>query len=102
MKVTSKRLQEVDGSSQTTKTILISESPKQVEEANRLASLCRCLGYPFGNGLENTLEPFRLDAAKNLAPEEKIPDGSNGFGSFSAVHYLLQKFVARRQGAAHD
>src|ERR1700682_594299 len=102
MKMTSKRLQKVDGSGQTTETIFTTESPKQAEETNRLVSLCRRLGYPFGNGLEDTLEPVRLDAPKELAPEEEISDGSNGFGRFGPVHHLLQNFVARRQRAAHD
>src|SRR5713101_486405 len=102
MEVTSKGLQEVNGGGETAKTIFVSETPKHTEHAHRLVSLRCCLGYPFGNCLEKTFEPIRINASKNLAPEEEIPDGSNGFGRFGAVHHLLQNLVARRQGAAHN
>jgi len=102
MEVTSKGLQEVNCGGKAAKTIFVSETPKHTEHADRLVSLRCCLGDPFGNCLEKTLEPIRFNASKNLATEEQIPDGSNGFGRSCTVHYLLQKFVTRRQGAAHN
>ena len=54
--MTSKGLQEFSGSSQTAETTFAAESPKQAEEVNRLISLRRCLGYSFGNCLEDTLD----------------------------------------------
>src|SRR5258708_12315403 len=102
MEVTSKGLQQINGGRETAKTIFVSETPKHTEHADRLVSLRCCLGDPFGNCLEKTLEPIRFNASKNLATEEQIPDGSNGFGRSCTVHYLLQKFVTRRQGAAHN
>ena len=98
----SKGLQEIYGCGQTAKTIFIEETPKYAEDADGLVSLCRCLGYPLGNCLEDALEPFRLDAPQNLPPEEEIPDGANGFGSSHIVDHLLQNFVTRRQGATCD
>src|SRR5712671_5354049 len=98
--MTSKGLQEIYSCGQTAKAVFVSEAPKHAEHADRLVSLRCGLGYPFGNCLKDTLEPIRFNASKNLAPEEQIPDGTNGFGSFGAVHYLFQKFVARGQGAA--
>jgi hypothetical protein len=80
VEVTSKGLQEVNGRGQTAETIFAAETPKQAEEANGLFSLRRRLGYSFGNCLEESLEPFRLDAAENLSPEKQVPDGPNGFG----------------------
>ena len=77
MEVASKGLQEVNRGGQTAETIFVSDPPEQAEEANRLVALRCCLGYSFRNCLEDSLEPFRLDVAKNLAPEEKL--GSNGF-----------------------
>src|SRR3981081_1543440 len=98
----SKGLQEIYGCGQTAETIFAAETPKQTEEADRLFSLRCRLGDSFGNCLEDSLEPFRLDAPKNLAPKQEIPDGANGFGRSGIVDYLLQNLVARRQGATHD
>ena len=84
------------------RTIIATEPPKQAEEANRLFSLCCRLGYSFRNGLEDSLGPVRLNASKNAAPKEEIPNGSNGFGRSGIVDYLLRNFVARRQGTAHN
>jgi hypothetical protein len=95
MKVTSKGLQEIYGRGETAKAIFVSEAAKHAEHTNRLVSLGCGLGYTFWNCLEDAFEPIRFNASKNLAPEEEIPDGSNGFRSFCAVHYLLENFVAR-------
>src|SRR5258708_31913905 len=97
-----KSLQEVNGCSQTAETILANGAPKQPEEADRLISLRRRLCDSFGNCLEDSLEPFRLDAPKNAAPEKQIPDSSNGLGRSGIVDYLLQNLVTRCQGATHD
>src|SRR5438445_13711055 len=102
MQVTSEGLQEVYSCGEATETILIHESPKQAKKANRLFSLRCCLGDSLWYCLEDSLEPFRLDAAKDLTPEEQIPDSPNGFGRFGIVDNLLENVVARRQGAAHD
>src|SRR5260370_12982307 len=102
MEVQSQGMAQVNGGRETAKTIFVSETPKHTEPADRLVLLRCCLGDPFGNCLEKTLEPIRFNASKNLATEEQIPDGSNGFGRSCTVHYLLQKFVTRRQGAAHN
>jgi len=79
---------------------LCSEPPKQAEEANRLVALRCYLGYPFGNCLEDTFEPLRLNPAENMLPEKEIPNSPNGLGRFGIVDYLLQKFVARRRHRA--
>src|SRR6266852_4855318 len=102
MEMASKGLQEIYGCGQTAQTVFAGEAPKQAEEPDRLFLLCGRLGDSFGNRLEDILEPFRLDAAENLAPEEEISDGTNGFGRSGIVDDLLQNLVARRQGAAHD
>jgi hypothetical protein len=72
VEVTPKGLQEVNGSGQTAETIFAAETPKQAEEANRLISLRRCLGYFFGNCLKDTLEPLRFNAAEDLTPESRF------------------------------
>src|SRR5258708_23917421 len=100
MQVASEGLQEVKGCGQAEETVFTAESPKQAEEPRRLLSLGSGLGDAFGNGLENTLEPLRLDAAKDLPPEEQISNCSNGLGRFDIVDYLLQNLVACRQSAA--
>ena len=100
MQVASEGLQEVNGCGQAAETVFTAESPKQAEEPHRLLSLGSGLGDAFGNGLENALEPFRLDAAKDLPPEEQISNCSNGLGRFDVVDYLLQNFVGCRQSAA--
>src|ERR1700694_4387657 len=102
MEMTSKGLQKIYGCGQTAQTVLTCETRKQAEKADRLFSLGACLGDTFGNCLEDSLEPFRLDAPKNLAPKQEIPDGANGFGRSGIVDHLLQNFVTRRQGATHD
>src|SRR5882762_1997547 len=102
MEMASKGLQEIYGCGQTAKTIFVEETPKQAEKADRLVALSCCLGYPFGNCLEDSFEPFRLDAPQNLPPEEEIPDGANGFGSSHIVDHLLQNFVTRCQGATRN
>src|SRR5438309_11399823 len=98
----SKGFQETYGCGQTAETIFAAETPKQTEEADRLFSLRRRLGDSFGNCLEASFEPFRLDAPQNSAPKQEIPDGANGFGRSGSVDHLLQNFVTRRQGATHD
>jgi hypothetical protein len=101
MQVTSKSLQKVNGSSQTTQTIFVAETPQHPEEADRLISLRRRLRYSFGNCLEETLEPFRLYAPQNAAPKKKIPNGANGFGRFRIVHDFIQDVVTCRHRAPH-
>jgi len=100
--VTPEGLQKVNGCSQAAKTIFAHGAPKQPENADRLISLRCRLSDSFGNCLEDSLEPFRLDAPKNAAPKKQIPDSSNGLGRFGIVDCLLQNLVTRRQGAAHD
>src|SRR5216683_6509890 len=100
--MTSKGLQEVNGCSQTAETIFADGAPKQLEKPDRLISLRRRLGDSFWNGLEDSLEPLRLDAPKNAAPKKEIPESSNGLRRSGIVDNLLQNLVTRRQGAAHD
>jgi hypothetical protein len=95
--VTPKGLQEeVNCSGQTAETVFAAETPKQAEEANRLISFRRCMGYSFGNCLKDSLEPLRFNAAEDLTPEEEVPDRPNGFGCSGVVDYLLQNFVTSR------
>jgi hypothetical protein len=64
-RVASKGLQEVNGFGQTAETVFAGQPPEQAEEANQSVALGRCLSYPFGNCLGDTLEPFRLDSPEN-------------------------------------
>src|ERR1700739_3726640 len=98
----SKAWKEVDCRGQSTKTVFTHQPAEQAEDVNWFVTLRRCLGDPLGNCLENTLAPLRLDASKKAPPEEKIPNGSDGFGRLGVVDYFFQKFVAGCQGAAHD
>jgi hypothetical protein len=101
MEVAPKGLQKVNGCSQTPQTIFVAETPQHAKEADGLISFRSRLRYSFGNCLEETLEPFRLDASKNAAPKKKVPDGANGFGRLGVVHHLIQNVVTRRNGASH-
>jgi hypothetical protein len=102
VEVAPKGLQEVNGCGQTAETIFAEGTPKQPEKPDRLISLRRRLGDSFWDGLEDPLEPFRLDAPENAAPKKEIPDCSDGLGRSGIVDYLLQNLVTRCQGAAHD
>ena len=72
--MTPKGLQEVNGRGQTAETIFADGAPKQPEKPDRLISLRCRLGDSFWNCLEDSLEPFRLDAPENAAPKKEIPD----------------------------
>src|SRR5258708_34825098 len=93
MEVTSKGLQQINGGRETAKTIFVSETPKHTEHADRLGSLRCCLGDPFGNCLEKTLEPLRFNASKDLMSQEQLPVGSNAFGHSGTAHSLLPQCV---------
>src|SRR6202163_4976374 len=102
MQVTSKGLQKGDGCGQTAETIFAERSPKQPEKADRLIPFGRRLCDSLRNCLTDPLEPFRLNASKNAAPQKEVPDGANRLGCPGIVHYFLQNFVARCQPAAQD
>jgi hypothetical protein len=102
VEVTPKGLQEINGGCQAAKTVSAGEPPEQAEETNGLVALHCGLGYPFGDRLDDTLEPLRVDTSESALQQEKIPNSPNGFGCFGIVHYLLQKFVAGGQAGAHN
>jgi hypothetical protein len=68
-----------------TESIFAHEPPRHSEEADWLFSHGCCLSYAFRNCLEDDFEPVWLDAAKDLAPEKKVPDGANCFRRFSII-----------------
>src|SRR5713101_5749293 len=100
--MTSKGLQEVNACSQTAETIFADGAPKQPEKPDRLISLRCRLGDSFWNCLEDSLEPFRLDAAKYATEKEDVPDSPDRLRRFGIVYYLVQNLVARRQSPAHN
>jgi hypothetical protein len=70
MQVTSQGLKEIDSCSQSAKTVFAEESPKQAEDIHWFISISSGLGDALRNRLEDSLEPIRLNAAKNLPPED--------------------------------
>jgi hypothetical protein len=64
-RVAFKGFEEVNGFGQTAETVFAGQPLEQAEEANQSVALGRCLSYPFGNCLGDTLEPFRLDSPEN-------------------------------------
>src|SRR5258708_40313702 len=93
MEVTSKGLQQINGGRETAKTIFVSETPKHTEHADRLVSLRCCLGDPFGNCLEKTLEPIRFNASKNLAQKTKILVARMGCGVLGPCPTFFKSFA---------
>src|SRR5207248_9038128 len=71
-------------------------------EAHRLISLSSGLGDPLGNRLENSLEPFGLNAAQRLSPKNEVSDSANRLRRFRALDHPVEEVVARCQSTSRS
>src|SRR5712675_2138967 len=102
MQVTSQGLQEIDSCSQSAKTVFAKESPKQAEDTHWFISISSGLGDALRNRLEDSLEPIRLNAAKNLPPEDQVANSPNSLRSLGVVNDSFQNVVTCGKSTSHD
>src|SRR5258705_735639 len=102
MQVTSQGLQEIDSCSQSAKTVFAKESPKQAEDIHWFISISSGLGDALRNRLEDSLEPIRLNAAKNLPPEDKVANGPKSPRSLCVFNDSFQNVIPCPQSTSHD
>src|SRR5258708_20314759 len=95
-------LQEIDSCSQSAKTVFAKGSPKQAEDTHWFISISSGLGDALRNRLEDSLEPIRLNAAKNLPPEDQVANSPNSLRSLGVVNDSFQNVVTCRKSTSHD
>jgi hypothetical protein len=100
VQVPSEGLQKICGGGEAAQAVFGHEAAQQSEKPEGLLWLGGCFRQAFGNRLEDAFEPFRLNAAENMLPEDQVAYGANRLRSADLIDDFVQNIITRRQHTA--